>query len=346
MSIFKLNKLFPNSWGLFSPSLLVTSLQPVETRHVKYVFVDVVLYSVSRSVEAQTEIIATINKLVKEGLSEIDVDCDVVFIPTGDGICVAIIDRLAAFDIHLRFALKLLERLSEYNSNCSDSTRKFEIRIGLNENVDNLITDINGHRNVAGPGINTAQRIMNLGDGGSLIISESVFETLRHREIYLGKFKRFSALVKHDVELTVFQYVDTALVGLNCKTPFPLLNSEDPIDAQLRRCLTDHNTTSGMSRCTLDAATAWKHEFDKLKGVPIALLEESERELYNSIVDSIEKVLSDYQTLMAGSYAKFQGRMYRVFAASKRMQLAKSVVVEIRGLIEHLNERASNRREN
>ena len=67
--------------------------------------------------------------------------------------------------------------------------RKFDVRIGVNENVDNLIFDINDRANLTGAGINYARRIMDYADGGNILISQTVYERLSQREKYLEKFK-------------------------------------------------------------------------------------------------------------------------------------------------------------
>ena len=77
--------------------------------------------------------------------------------------------------------------------------RKFHVRIGINENVDNLIIDINGKLNVAGSGINMSQRIMSCCDGGQILISQTVYEFLSAREEYMNLFKVYPATGKHNV---------------------------------------------------------------------------------------------------------------------------------------------------
>lgn len=54
--------------------------------------------------------------------------------------------------------------------------------MGINTNADNLVTDINGARNLAGAGINIAQRVMDSADGNQILVSHSVYDTLRDRE--------------------------------------------------------------------------------------------------------------------------------------------------------------------
>jgi class 3 adenylate cyclase len=190
---------------------------------VKYVFVDVVSYSQGRSVEAQTEIIETLNGLVARATSDVAaVGATRIFLPTGDGICVVLINVEAPYDVHLQLALDLLDRLATYNSQTVDNMRKFQIRIGVNANIDNIVVDINGNKNVAGAGINLAQRIMNTADGNQILVGDAVFQTLRHREKYMNSFKSFTATAKHGVSFPVHQFIE----------PHPGLDFAEP--SQLR----------------------------------------------------------------------------------------------------------------
>jgi class 3 adenylate cyclase len=189
------------------------------TAAIKYVFLDVVNYSQDRSVEAQTDIIGTLNQLVRTSTQELALPDDrVIFLPTGDGICIALVAVESPFDIHLRLALKLLEHLDSSNSTIADEMRKFAIRIGINQNVDNLVTDINGKPNVAGAGVNVAQRVMSAGDANQILVGQAVFETLRHREKYMKSFRSYTATAKHDVALPVHQFIESHK-GLDISTP-------------------------------------------------------------------------------------------------------------------------------
>jgi Adenylate and Guanylate cyclase catalytic domain len=93
--------------------------------------------------------------------------------------------------------LAILNELKDRNSKAHDEMRQFEVRIGLNENVDNRVVDINGRPNVAGAGINMAQRVMSPADGSQILIGAAVYETLRHRECYMNTFREFSFVTNY-----------------------------------------------------------------------------------------------------------------------------------------------------
>lgn len=193
----------------------------------KYIFLDIVSYSFGRSVEAQTEIITALNSVVRDSVAQFKVgDEQIIYLPTGDGICVALLGVEQPYDIHVQLALEILKRLEAYNVNTVDQMRNFQVRIGLNANVDNLVTDINGKRNVAGAGINLAQRVMNAADGNQILVGESVYETLRHREKYMNVFKSFNVTVKHGVRLRVHQLIGRS-TGLDFSMPSQFEVQED-----------------------------------------------------------------------------------------------------------------------
>mgnify|MGYP001565306588 CR=1 FL=1 len=112
-----------------------------------------------------------------------------------------------------------MELLDKYNQSEKDEMRRFRIRIGINENIDNLITDINGNKNVAGAGITEAQRIMDQGDGANIIVGRPVYNHLRQREKYLNKFKPFTVNIKHNQKLEIYQYVDPDIQYVNSEAP-------------------------------------------------------------------------------------------------------------------------------
>jgi class 3 adenylate cyclase len=192
-------------------------VQGVETARSKYVFFDVVGYTRNRSVEAQTYIIATLNSIVREVLAAAELAPEnIVLIPTGDGMCIALLTVDSPFDVELQVAVGILRRLTEHNLVCEDVSRRFDIRVGLNENIDNVVIDVNGHRNMAGAGISMAARLMDLADGGQVLVSQTVYDRLRNRELYLNAFRSYRAVSKHQTSFFAFQYLGE---GVNVSVP-------------------------------------------------------------------------------------------------------------------------------
>lgn len=307
----------------------------VVTRHIKYVFIDIVGYSERRTVEAQTDIIEVINRLVKSTVHHVMPEKDVIYIPTGDGICIAITDQDSPYDAHLLISKHLLEALVDYNLTMKDEMRQVQIRIGVNENVDNLVTDINGNRNIAGAGINTAQRVMNLAAGGTVIVGESVFEVLRHREAYQHNFKKYTAVVKHDVVLTVYQYLNSSWRGLICTPPYSLAHEEDVIDSRLRQCLTDAGRSGAEPHCFRMASRSWQESIEK-ESMMIVLTLKHPRIPQGSLEKLLleaQRLLKDYCDILDILHDRNEADYMKTLALLPwEVSLQKSFVLELRRL--------------
>jgi hypothetical protein len=177
------------------------------TVSAKYVFLDIVRYSDGRHIEAQIQIIKQLNQIVLRSLREQKISTNqTTFLPTGDGICIAIHGIGLTFDCHLLLALKILRLINAYNISIKEKMYKFYVRIGLNENTDNWITDINGNQNIAGKGINLAQRIMEQGDGSQIMVGRTTYETLSQRKKYYDQFEEYYAVDKHNIKFPVYQF--------------------------------------------------------------------------------------------------------------------------------------------
>lgn len=190
------------------------------TVHAKYIFIDIVDFTKNRSVEAQADIVGALNNVVASSVAQVNLPNDsLIFIPTGDGICIVLLNVESPYDAHVLIALRIVEGINKHNSNTVSDARHFKVRIGINSNTDNLITDINGNQNIAGAGISMASRIMGMADGNQILIGESVFDTLRYREKYMTSFRSFAATVKHGVQIPVYQLIDDGHCGLDTNVP-------------------------------------------------------------------------------------------------------------------------------
>ena len=147
-------------------------------------------------------------------------DENLVLLPQGDGMCIGLVNiEDSKYDLNLNLALKVLEHLSEHNKHEDDEKRQFKIRIGLNENKDNLIIDINGNRNLSGAGINLCQRIMGLADAGNILVSRQVHGILSTRDKYFNSFNEYNDIpIKHG-KISVYHYINEELGYLNSVKP-------------------------------------------------------------------------------------------------------------------------------
>ncbi len=203
---------------------------------VKYIFLDVVEFTrEDRTLEDQVYIIEQLNKIIKKGITKLRIPAKKrILLPTGDGVCIALLN-LIAYDIHLRLALELLKEISRLAEKQKKLARRFQVRIGINDNVDTRVTDINGSKNILGKGINDTQRVMSIADGNQILVSNRVFETLMQHDKYKHAFRRRTAIVKHDVPKDIHQFIDKAYYpGLNVSCPKSLRPS--PIRQAANRC--------------------------------------------------------------------------------------------------------------
>lgn len=115
------------------------------TARVKYVFMDIVGYTFGRTVEDRRAVRDKLDGIVRESLAERNVQPQsTILISTGDGICIALVEVSQPYDNHLSLALDIVRRIFEHNEATPNQARKFNVRMGLNENVDDITTDING----------------------------------------------------------------------------------------------------------------------------------------------------------------------------------------------------------
>lgn len=85
---------------------------------------------------------------------------DVVRTPTGDGMAVTFFGNSSR---PLRCATELADRI--------EKERTFSVRMGIHTGAVARQQDINGLTNISGDGINIAQRVMDFGDGGHILMS-------------------------------------------------------------------------------------------------------------------------------------------------------------------------------
>lgn len=199
---------------------MMQSTKPdVRRLYSKYIFLDVVQFS-TRSAEAQSEIVHQLNVIVRQALEscEAKVD-DYILIPTGDGLCIALISPQLPYDIHIQLASVIVASVNEYDQKVTNDSRRFQVRIGINQNTDIMVKDINERDNLAGAGINMASRIMDKADGSQILVSQTVHDELQPSEKYMSNFKQFEVRGKDGLTFRVYQYVAKDCVGLNCETP-------------------------------------------------------------------------------------------------------------------------------
>src|SRR5262249_48648914 len=175
------------------------------------------------------------NKIVRDSVSgyefyeEKDVihsEKGVIFLPTGDGICIVLLNiNLPKYDpnIHMDVAFNIIKSIHIFNKETQNEDHKFKVYIGLNEHTDNMVIDINGNPNIVGTGINMASRIMGLADDNQILVSESVFSTLKNYGKYTeDQFREYCGKIKHNTIIRFYQFIGQEHpndIGLNTAPP-------------------------------------------------------------------------------------------------------------------------------
>ncbi len=172
----------------------------LEIAHV--LFMDIVGYSKLR-IDVQTQLLQELNELVRgtEQFRAAETADKLVRLPTGDGMALAF---FTSPDAPVRCALEIGRALKNHPV--------LPLRMGINSGPVDAISDVNDRSNVAGAGINMAQRVMDCGDAGHILLSQRVADDLAQysqweTHLYdLGEFE-----VKHGVKVGVVNfYTDDA----------------------------------------------------------------------------------------------------------------------------------------
>lgn len=144
----------------------------LEIAHV--LFLDVVAYS-RLPVDDQREIMAELNRLVREteAFRAAEKVGKLFRLPTGDGMALAF---FTTPDAPARCAVELAKALHDHP--------QCRIRMGLHSGPVSGITDVNDHSNIAGAGINIAQRVMDCGDAGHILLSRHIAEDLESYRVW------------------------------------------------------------------------------------------------------------------------------------------------------------------
>src|SRR6266436_2794411 len=90
-------------------------------------------------------------------------------LPVGDGMALVFFDSPEA---PVRCAIEISKKLKEYP--------QLKLRMGIHSGPINEVRDVNDSANVAGAGINLAQRVMDCGDARHILLSKRVAEDLGH----------------------------------------------------------------------------------------------------------------------------------------------------------------------
>jgi len=171
----------------------------VKLEIVHVLFLDIVGYSKALTDEQQ-ELIDRLNQAVRSSdeFQKAAAEDRLIKIPTGDGMAL------------------IFYNSPEQPVNCareiSRALKNLPVRMGVHSGPVSAVTDLNDRINAAGVGINIAQRVMDCGDTGHILLSKRVAEDLQQYSRWRPHLHDLGEIeVKHGERVHVFNfYTDEA----------------------------------------------------------------------------------------------------------------------------------------
>src|SRR6266571_2063520 len=171
-------------------------LQPnaeLEIAHV--LFIDVVGYS-RLLINEQSALLAELNQLVRttDHFRTAEAAGKLIRIPVGDGMALVFFTSPEA---PVQCALEICKALQEHPH--------IHLRMGIHSGPVDPVRDVNDRSNVAGAGMNIAQRIMDCADAGHILLSKRVAEDLAQYGHWKSRLHDLGEIeVKHGGRISVF----------------------------------------------------------------------------------------------------------------------------------------------
>ena len=175
-----------------SPAEPTPDLQ-LEIAHL--LLIDVVGYS-KLLVNEQIELLQELKQVVRstQSFRAAEASGELIRVPTGDGMALVFFHSP---EQPVRCALEISGALQDHPS--------IQLRMGVHSGPVNRVTDVNEKTNIAGSGINVAQRVLDCGDAGHILLSAHVAEDLaeyRHWQPHLHDLGECE--VKYGLRLHLF----------------------------------------------------------------------------------------------------------------------------------------------
>ena len=164
----------------------------LEIAHV--LFIDIVGYS-KLSISDQHATVEELTRIVRasEQFQRAEAASRLTRIPTGDGMALAFYTSPEA---PAQCAVEISRALKEHP--------RLQLRMGIHSGPVGGVVDVNERANLAGAGLNMAQRVMDCGDAGHILLSKHVAEDLEEYQRWRPLLHDLgSCEVKHGVRVSV-----------------------------------------------------------------------------------------------------------------------------------------------
>src|SRR5438552_4548312 len=171
-----------------------------EIGHV--LFIDIVGYS-KLLIHEQTEQLQKLREIARatEQFRAAQAEGKLLRLPTGDGGALVFSDSP---ETPVACALEISKALKNYPN--------LRVRMGVHSGPVKEVTDLNEQANIAGAGINIAQRVMDCGDAGHILLSKRVADDLEHYSQWRSLLHELGECeVKHGLRISLLNlYGDEA----------------------------------------------------------------------------------------------------------------------------------------
>src|SRR5438552_11885190 len=166
-----------------------------EIGHV--LFIDIVGYS-KLLINEQSEQIQKLKEIVR-GTKQFrlaEAEGKLLRLPTGDG--GALVFRTSP-EAPVLCAIEISKELKQHPD--------LHVRMGIHSGPVNEVVDLNEQANIAGAGINIAQRVMDCGDAGHILVSKRVADDLEHYSQWRSLLHELGECeVKHGLSISLVNF--------------------------------------------------------------------------------------------------------------------------------------------
>src|SRR5437879_607523 len=177
----------------------MSTVQPphlhLEIAHI--LFLDLVGYS-KLLIDEQKELLEELNQIVRNTgqFRAADAEGKLTRLPTGDGMVLVFSNNPEA---PLECALEVSKAVQNHP--------RLKLRMGIHSGPVNPVADVNDRSNLAGAGINMAQRVMSCGDAGHILLSRHFAEDLEHYAHWQSSLHDVGEVeVKHGVKISLVNF--------------------------------------------------------------------------------------------------------------------------------------------
>jgi TolB-like protein/class 3 adenylate cyclase/cytochrome c-type biogenesis protein CcmH/NrfG len=193
----------------------------LEIAHV--LFIDVVGYS-KLLVNEQRELIQELNQVVRKTpqFRKSEAGGKLISIPSGDGMALVFFQTP---EEPVQCAMEIARALKTH--------LRLRLRMGVHSGPVDQVKDVNDRINVAGAGINVAQRVMDCGDTGHILISKRVADDLAQDSLWQPHLHELGEVeVKHGAKIGIVNLYNEEIgnpqapKGLNYKRAAPTSASQ------------------------------------------------------------------------------------------------------------------------